>query len=135
MKAISAGRGVAGLVACHFMMVVWCTAHAAERPILRLGLDKPTGLAYQAMEVEPQPRADFLAGRVVDSSGRPVAGAKVDAFQWYPGSETTTDISGAFRLGNTDPKRAFLAPGEKIEVTFSAPGYTPATSRFSHSAI
>ena len=83
------------------------------------------GLAYQAIPVEPSKDAAFLAGRVVNEKGQPIVGATVDAFQWFPGSETKTDATGAFRLANTDPKQAYLEAGETIDVTFSAPGYTP----------
>jgi hypothetical protein len=47
-----------------------------------------------------------LEGRVVDRSGRPVAGAEV----FQPGRDvsTTTDDSGQFRLEKTRPGRSFL---------------------------
>ena len=83
------------------------------------------GPAYEAIPVAPQQRADFLSGRVVDEAGKPIVGAKVDAFHWYPGNEAVTDASGAFRLGNSDPKRPLFEADEKIEITFSAPGCTP----------
>ncbi len=84
-----------------------------------------TGPAYQAIPVEPQFRADFLSGRVVDEAGKAIQGASVDAFHWYPGNETKTDASGAFRLSNSNPERPLFEADEKIEITFSAPGYTP----------
>lgn len=49
----------------------------------------------------------------------------MDAYHWYPGTETKTDATGAFKLYNADPKKPIFEPNEKIEVTFSAPGYTP----------
>ncbi len=86
-----------------------------------------SGLAYQVLGVAAQPRADFLSGRIMDESGKPIQGATVDAFHWYPGNETKTDATGGFRLDNSalKDKRYALDPTEKIEVTFSAPGYTP----------
>lgn len=98
---------------------------AAPQPIRAIAFPRPHGPAYEPLEVEPQERADFLTGRIVDEKGAPIVGATVDAFHWFPGSETKTDADGDFALRNQNPDEAYLTPGESIEVTFSAPGYTP----------
>ncbi len=59
-----------------------------------------------------------LVGVVVDSDGKPVAGASVDAWSWYPGNETETDANGQFRLKLDDPRA-------KIELRISKEGYSP----------
>lgn len=127
MTFVEKGAAVttAWLTARFFIVAFLCATPFGCAALAGEEVSGPARLAYQPLEVEPQARAAFLSGRVVDGSGQPIAGAKVDAFHWYPGSETTTDGSGAFRLGNSDPKKAFFEPGGKIEVTFSAPGYTP----------
>lgn len=129
MRSTSVGKGAAKTMA---WQTAWflragllCALYCCGAALAAEDNTGPAGLAYQALEVEAQARATFLSGRVVDGSGQPIAGAKVDAFHWYPGLETTTDTSGAFRLGSSDPKKASFEPGGKIEVTFSAPGYTP----------
>jgi beta-lactamase regulating signal transducer with metallopeptidase domain/protocatechuate 3,4-dioxygenase beta subunit len=61
---------------------------------------------------------DELAGIVVDAKGTPLTGVTVDAWDWYPGTETTTDRNGRFRLAN-------LGKGEKVEVQFRKTGYEP----------
>jgi uncharacterized GH25 family protein len=59
-----------------------------------------------------------LAGVVVDSSGKPLAGAEVDVWTWFPGHEAKTDERGWFRI----PK---LEKGQKVEVIVRKQGYTP----------
>ena len=61
---------------------------------------------------------DELAGVVVDSDGKPIEGAEVDAWTWYPGHEAKTDAKGFFRIGKLEKNR-------KIEVVVRKPGYTP----------
>lgn len=39
-----------------------------------------------------------IAGIVVDKSGKPIAGAKVDAYSWAPGNDILTGPDGRFRL-------------------------------------
>ena len=83
------------------------------------------GLAYQILPVQTTGKETFLAGRVVDEKGQPIVGATVDAYQWYPGAETKTNAKGEFTLKSTKPEYGVFEAGEKIEVTFSAPGYSP----------
>ncbi len=59
-----------------------------------------------------------LAGVVVDVEGKPIEGAEVDAWTWYPGHETKTDAKGAFRIRGLEKDR-------KVEVVIRRPGYTP----------
>ena len=87
--------------------------------------DKKQGPAYQILPVTSAGHDVSLAGRIVDEKGQPIAGATVDAYQWSPGTETKTNVKGEFLLKSTDPKYGVFEEGEKIEVTFSAPGYTP----------
>ena len=61
---------------------------------------------------------DELAGVVVDTDGKPIEGAEVDAWTWYPGHEAKTDAKGLFRIGKLDKDR-------KVEVVVRKPGYTP----------
>jgi protocatechuate 3,4-dioxygenase beta subunit len=61
---------------------------------------------------------DELAGVVVDTEGKPIGGAEVDAWTWYPGHETRTNARGLFRIGRLDK-------GRKVEVLIRKPGYTP----------
>jgi protocatechuate 3,4-dioxygenase beta subunit len=59
-----------------------------------------------------------LAGVVVDTEGKPIGGAEVDAWTWYPGNEAKTNAKGVFRIGGLDK-------GSKVEVVVRKPGYTP----------
>lgn len=59
-----------------------------------------------------------LSGTVVDESGAPLEGVKVDAWTWYPRNETLTDQNGEFKLEK--PSR-----GGQIEVRFSKDGFSP----------
>jgi beta-lactamase regulating signal transducer with metallopeptidase domain/protocatechuate 3,4-dioxygenase beta subunit len=61
---------------------------------------------------------DELAGVVVDTQGKPIGGAEVDAWTWYPGHEATTNARGLFRIRRLDK-------GRKVEVLVRKPGYTP----------
>ena len=62
--------------------------------------------------------ADEIAGVVVDTEGKPLAGVLVDAWTWYEGDETKTDEKGVFRLKTGDPKR-------RVEIRYSKAGYSP----------
>ncbi|MHB1562283.1 MAG: carboxypeptidase regulatory-like domain-containing protein, partial [Isosphaeraceae bacterium] len=61
---------------------------------------------------------DELAGIVVDPQGRPIGGAEVDAWTWYPGHEARTDSHGIFRIRK-------LEKDSKVEVRVSKEGRTP----------
>ncbi len=61
---------------------------------------------------------DELAGIVVDTDGKPIEGAEVDAWTWYPGHEAKTDAHGVFRIGK-------LTKGGKVQVLVRKAGYTP----------
>jgi beta-lactamase regulating signal transducer with metallopeptidase domain/protocatechuate 3,4-dioxygenase beta subunit len=61
---------------------------------------------------------DELAGVVVDIDGKPIAGAEVDAWTWYPGNEARTDARGAFRIRSLDK-------GRKVEVIVRKDRYSP----------
>ncbi len=62
---------------------------------------------------------DEIAGVVVDSDGKPIEGAEVDVWTWYPGHEAKTDAKGFFRIGKLE------ADNYKVEVIVRKPGYTP----------
>ncbi|WP_422929079.1 carboxypeptidase regulatory-like domain-containing protein [Singulisphaera sp. PoT] len=59
-----------------------------------------------------------LAGVVVDADGKPIEGAEVDVWSWYPGNEAKTDGKGFFQVKGLDK-------GSRVEVIVSKPGYTP----------
>jgi hypothetical protein len=59
-----------------------------------------------------------LAGTVVDTQGKPLAGVEVDAWTWYRGNEGHTDGRGWFRINGFNKDR-------KVEVVFRKAGYTP----------
>ena len=63
-------------------------------------------------------RQTELAGVVTDANGEPLADVKVDAWTWYPGTETKTDAEGRFLLRGFDR-------GEAVEVEFTKGGYSP----------
>lgn len=88
--------------------------------------------AAPAAAPAPAPKApdgplteEDVAGRVVDAEGKPIEGALVDAWSWYPGHETRTDRDGRFRL------RAFTGPGYDpkggAQMRFTKDGYSPVT--------
>ena len=62
---------------------------------------------------------DEIAGVVVDSQGKPLAGVLVDAWTWYTGDETETDENGVFRLTPNDKDT------KHVEVRFSKASYSP----------
>ena len=62
--------------------------------------------------------ADELAGVVEDESGKPLAGVTVDAWTWFPGNETTTDVDGRFSLKGLDMR-------EPVELQFTKAGFCP----------
>ena len=59
-----------------------------------------------------------MAGIVVDTRGKPIGGAEVDAWTWYPGHEAKTNAKGLFRIRKLDKH-------SKVEVVVRKPGYTP----------
>ncbi len=59
-----------------------------------------------------------LAGVVVDADGKPIEGAEVDAWSWYPGNEAKSDAKGFFRVKGLDK-------GSRVEVIVSKAGYAP----------
>ena len=71
--------------------------------------------AEQVREVAP----NELAGRVVDTDGKPLAGVQVDVWTWHSGNETITDNDGRFILKGFDEK-------EVVEVQFTKLNYCPA---------
>lgn len=83
------------------------------------------GPAYQILPVKSSGKDLSLAGRIVNEKGQPIVGATVDAYQWSPGAEAKTNAKGEFLLKSTNPEYGVFEEGEKIEVTFSAPGYSP----------
>jgi protocatechuate 3,4-dioxygenase beta subunit len=76
------------------------------------------GQAAQGVAGPGDVAPDELAGVVVDTDGKPIEGAEVDAWTWYPGHEAKTDGKGFFRIGK-------LGKGSKVEVVVRKPGYTP----------
>lgn len=74
----------------------------------------PAPLSQMAFSDENQ-----LIGIVTDEAGTPLSGVMVDAWSWCPGEETTTDEQGRFQLTGFEP-------GERVEVLFSKPDYSPA---------
>ena len=62
-----------------------------------------------------------LAGRVVDAQGKPIEGADVDAWTFFPGNEAKTDKEGFFRLAGLDK----FEQDPKVEVVVRKVGYTP----------
>ncbi len=62
-----------------------------------------------------------LAGRVVDAVGKPIEGAEVDAWTFFPGNEAKTDKEGFFRLAGLDK----FEQDPKVEVVIRKAGYTP----------
>ncbi len=79
----------------------------------------PVGGGQVASAEAPRDVApDELAGIVVNARGKPIGGAEVNAWTWYPGNEATTNAKGLFRIKNLDRN-------SKVEVRVSKPGYTP----------
>ncbi len=68
--------------------------------------------------IETKTEETELAGVVIDESGQPLAGVKVDAWTWYPGNETETDDEGRFRLQGFDRE-------ESVEVLLTKADYSP----------
>jgi len=60
-----------------------------------------------------------FSGKVVDESGSPLEGVKVDAWTWCPGTETLTDKNGEFKLETP-------AAASRIEVRIGKDGFSPA---------
>lgn len=82
------------------------------------GLKAAEGPANAAAKAPRDVADDEVAGVVIDREGRPVAGATVDAWTWYPGNETQTDADGVFRLKGFDSR-------ERAEILISKAGYSP----------
>lgn len=82
------------------------------------GLRAAEAPANAAAKAPRDVAADEVAGVVVDREGRPVEGATVDAWTWYPGNETQTDADGVFRLKGLDSR-------ERAEILISKAGYSP----------
>jgi protocatechuate 3,4-dioxygenase beta subunit len=76
------------------------------------------GEAAKGVEGPRDVTPDELAGVVVDASGKPIGGAEVDAWTWYPGHEAKTNARGQFRIRGLDKDR-------KVEVVVRKAGYTP----------
>jgi|GEM_PF-2782310 len=64
-----------------------------------------------------------IAGRVVDSDGKPIEGALVQAYSWTPWYKTRTDKNGSFRL--TVFNRPGMSPEEGAEMRFGKEGFGP----------
>ena len=77
-----------------------------------------TGEAPGHVEGPRDVAPDELAGIVVDTRGKPIGGAEVDAWTWYPGHEAKTNARGLFRIRKLDKD-------SKVEVVVRKPGYTP----------
>jgi beta-lactamase regulating signal transducer with metallopeptidase domain/thiol-disulfide isomerase/thioredoxin len=93
---------------------------AAAQPAAGTPAKNQAATTKSAPEVDA-PRADELAGTVVDEAGQPLAGVTVDAWHWAPGNETKTDEQGRFRLTELQDDGA----RRKIELLITKPGYTP----------
>ena len=74
--------------------------------------------AFKGIDAPRNVAPDELAGVVVDTDGKPIQGAEVDAWTWHPGNEARTDAKGFFRIGH-------LEKGRKVEVIVRKPEYTP----------
>ncbi len=72
-----------------------------------------------ALPTTPASPANRFEGKVVDESGNPLAGVRVDAWTWCPGEETDTDADGGFVLDGFD------ADQNTIEVRIAKEGYSP----------
>jgi protocatechuate 3,4-dioxygenase beta subunit len=59
-----------------------------------------------------------ISGVVVDEDQKPVEGATVDVWSWYPGNETKTDKEGKFSLKKLDRDRP-------VELRISKKDYSP----------
>src|SRR5258708_3654490 len=80
-------------------------------------------LVLSAMRVFGEdPPADFpaseIAGTVTDAEGKPLEGALVDVWTWYPGNETRTNKNGHFHL------KKFMGRRE-LELRISKEGFSP----------
>lgn len=83
------------------------------------GVDEPVAVDPAVTEAVKNVAPDEIAGFVIDEQGRPIEGALVDAWSWYPGNETRTDAKGVFRLKGFDSK-------DPVEVFVTKDGYSPA---------
>ena len=75
------------------------------------------GEALKGVEGPRDVAPDELAGVVVDADGRPIEGAEVDVWTWYPGNEAKTDSKGFFRIK--------VEKEDKVEVVICKEGYAP----------
>jgi len=94
--------------------------------VVELGVKSQTATDEAAKEtaaVEPASQGgaigpDEIGGQVVDEAGRPIAGATVDVWTWFPGNETTTGDDGTFRVKTGDKR-------EPTQFRVMKEGYSP----------
>ncbi len=95
------------------------TRLAAPRPVSSTGATQPANAAATPASPASAPPAvaGELAGTVTDDAGKPLAGALIDVWTWYPGKEAMTDQQGRFVLRDlgSDP----------VEIRVSKEGYGP----------
>ncbi len=91
---------------------------SAERPLRSVWLEaRDPRPVYQALP------AQAFSGRLIDSGGRPLAGALVWP-RWDPGSQVITDERGGYTFLRP------LSPG--FEIRGAAPGFAPGHLRLTH---
>ena len=73
-------------------------------PLVQADDDKPASQVQQNLKLPEDVKPNEIAGVVIDSEGKPLAGVLVDAWTWYAGDETTTNEDGVFRLKPRTPK-------------------------------
>src|SRR4051812_14272727 len=101
-------------VLCRWLVRTVVTLATAGIVVASPGMDDPPPKVEGPGKVAP----DELAGVVVDAKGKPIEGAEVDVWSWYPGNESKTDARGMFRIRGLDKSR-------KVEVVVSKEGYAP----------
>src|SRR5205085_883160 len=91
------------------------------------GGHKPAGASPAARPPEAPPAGEKIVvkGRVVDSTGKPVAGAKVNAFRFNIGgrADAVSDRDGKFSLELAGGRSTFGE--ETVNLVAAAPGYAP----------
>jgi hypothetical protein len=119
-----------------------CTTDADGRYTLRIPSGderrvriRAAGFAQHTITIDAQEPGDVQApevvlgpelrmhGRVLDSAGGPIEGARVEPGYPFFGESTTTDAEGAFELGTLDGDVEYLS------VTAEKDGYVPASQR------
>ena len=112
---VQRGRGFSPKLRAIAVLLALLPAHAQ--------MSQTTPPSISPLPVSPLQTGDLdenqLVGTVTDEAGVPLPGVLVDAWSWCPGEETTTDEEGRFQLTGFDP-------GEKVQVLFSKPGFSPA---------